>query len=127
MFPSHDPMQYNVKRLTMDPWRSKEFVSAITDSGFDESKILKFPQTMNHFSEPTRKMLDMVLTRKFIHDGNDVLRWMASNVVVIQDANGNTRPAKDKSQDKIDGIVAAIMAISEAIAPEPTGPMPVIY
>lgn len=119
--------QYNVRRLTMDPWRSKEFVSGLTDCGFPEDRIIKFPQTMNHFAEPTRKMLDMVLTKKLVHDGNEVLRWMGSNVVVIQDANGNSRPAKDKSQDKIDGIVAAIMAIREAIAPEPEGPMPVIY
>ena len=119
--------EYDVKRITMDPWRSKEFVSAITESGYPEERILKFPQTMNHFAEPTRKMLDMVVTGKLIHDGNEALRWMAANTVVQQDANGNTRPAKDKSQDKIDGIVASIMAIREAIAPEPDGPMPVIY
>ena len=111
----------------MDPWRSKEFISAITESGYPEEYVLKFPQTMNHFAEPTRKMLDMVVTGKLVHDGNEALRWMAANTVVQQDANGNTRPAKDKSQDKIDGIVAAIMALREAIAPEPDGPMPVIY
>ena len=36
---------------------------------------------------------------------------MASNVVVKSDVNDNVRPDKGKSQDKIDGIVAAIMAL----------------
>jgi len=42
---------------------------------------------------------------------------MAANVVVAEDGNGNVKPMKNKSQDKIDGIVAAIMAIREATIP----------
>jgi phage terminase large subunit-like protein len=42
-------------------------------------------------------------------------RWMAANVAVAQDPAGNLEPAKDKSTERIDGIVAAIMAIGRAL------------
>ena len=42
-------------------------------------------------------------------------RWMAANVAVAQDPAGNLKPAKDKSTERIDGIVAPIMAIGRAM------------
>ena len=47
--------------------------------------------------------------------GNPATRWMAANVAVAQDPAGNLKPAKDKSTERIDGIVAAIMAIGRAL------------
>jgi phage terminase large subunit-like protein len=40
---------------------------------------------------------------------------MAGNVAVAQDPAGNLKPAKDKSIERIDGIVARIMAIGRAM------------
>jgi len=48
---------------------------------------------------------------------------MAANVAVAQDPAGNLKPAKDKSTERIDGIVALIMATGRALVaheePEP--------
>lgn len=41
---------------------------------------------------------------------------MASNVVAKLDAKDNIYPNKERPENKIDGIVAAIMALSRAIA-----------
>jgi phage terminase large subunit-like protein len=43
---------------------------------------------------------------------------MAANVAVAQDPAGNLEPAKDKSTERIDGIVALIMAIGRALVAE---------
>jgi len=48
------------------------------------------------------------------HGGNPVLTWMAHNVVIRQDPSGNVKPDKEKSTEKIDGIVASIMALDRA-------------
>ena len=40
---------------------------------------------------------------------------MASNVAVELDAAGNLKPSKKKSTERIDGIVAAIMALGRAM------------
>jgi phage terminase large subunit-like protein len=53
--------------------------------------------------------------RKLAHGGNPVTPWMAANVAVADPA-GNLKPAKDKSTERIDGIVATIMAIGRAMA-----------
>jgi phage terminase large subunit-like protein len=58
--------------------------------------------------------LNLVLSKRLAHDGNHVLRWMADNVVARQDPAGNIKPDKSKSKQRIDGIVAGIMAIDRA-------------
>jgi phage terminase large subunit-like protein len=55
---------------------------------------------------------------KIIHGGNPVLKWMALNVVVDRDAADNIKPTKAKSPEKIDGIVASIMALDRCIRQE---------
>ena len=50
--------------------------------------------------------------------GNPVMRWMAGNVVVDTDPAGNIKCTKAKSPEKIDGIVAAIMALDRCIRHE---------
>ena len=49
------------------------------------------------------------------HGGRPIVRWMASNVTVETDAAGNIKPSKKKSIEKIDGIVASIMALGRAM------------
>jgi phage terminase large subunit-like protein len=56
-----------------------------------------------------------------------VTRWRAANLAVAQDPAGNLKPAKDKSTERIDGIVALIMAIGRAMVAKeqvPATPMP---
>jgi phage terminase large subunit-like protein len=43
------------------------------------------------------------------------LHRMAANVAFALDPAGNLKPAKDKSTERIDGIVATIMAIGRAM------------
>lgn len=52
-------------------------------------------------------------TGKIEHFGNPVLRWMLASTLVKTDPAGNIKPDKEKSTQKIDGIVAAIMALGE--------------
>ena len=47
-----------------------------------------------------------------------VLRWMAGNVVIETDAADNIKVTKAKSKEKIDGIVASIMALDRCLRNE---------
>jgi phage terminase large subunit-like protein len=69
-------------------------------------------------SSPTKELEKLILSGKIAHGGNPVLAWMASNVVVSQDAAGNIKPDKGKSIERIDGIVSLIMGVSRAVAHE---------
>ena len=72
-------------------------------------------------TSPTKEFLNYVLTEKLEHGGNEVLRWMASNVAAETDAAGNIKPSKKKSKEKIDGIVALIMGLGRLILKEAEG------
>jgi phage terminase large subunit-like protein len=68
-------------------------------------------QGFQSMAAPVKTFERLVLEHKLNHGGNPVLRWMADNVAVKQDPAGNLKPDKAESQGKIDGIVAAIMAL----------------
>ena len=84
--------------------------------------MVEFRQGYRSMSAPTRELEKLVVSRKLAHGANPVTRWMASNVAVAQDPAGNLKPAKDKSIDRIDGIVAIIMALGRAVLPEEPAP-----
>lgn len=77
------------------------------------NKLQPFRQGFLSFGSPTRTFEEMVVNGEFHHDGNPITGWMLGNVALLKDAAGNLKPAKNKSKDKIDGIVASIMAIGE--------------
>ncbi len=71
-------------------------------------------QGLLSMAAPFRECLELVKVGRLHHDGNPVLRWMASNVAA-ETRSGLTKPSKDKSGEKIDGITALTMALGEAI------------
>ena len=80
--------------------------------------MVEFRQGFRSMSAPTRELEKLIVSRKLAHGGNPVTRWMAANVAVAQDPAGNLKPAKDKSTERIDGIVALIMALGRAMLPQ---------
>jgi phage terminase large subunit-like protein len=62
---------------------------------------------------PTKTTKDAILGGYLKHNGSPVLRWMMSNVVV-HPGEGKEYPMRDKSADKIDGVVAMIMGVGRA-------------
>ena len=82
--------------------------------------MVEFRQGFGSMSAPTRELEKLIVSCKLAHGGNPVTRWMAANVAVAQDPAGNLKPAKDKSTERIDGIVALIMALGRAMLPQET-------
>ncbi|NDC86789.1 MAG: hypothetical protein EB088_14410, partial [Betaproteobacteria bacterium] len=60
----------------------------------------------------------LVLQGRLHHDGNPVLAWMMSNVVAHTDVKDNIYPRKERPENKIDGVVALIMALGRAMSTE---------
>jgi phage terminase large subunit-like protein len=77
---------------------------------------VEFRQGFLSMSEPTKELMKIVLQKTLAHLSNPVLRWNAANVVVKQDEAGNLKMNKDKSPEKIDGLVALVMGLGRAIA-----------
>jgi phage terminase large subunit-like protein len=65
-------------------------------------------------SSPTKEFLVAVATGKIRHGDNPVAAWMAGNLMTKEDARGNIIPIKGAELEKIDGMIAAIMAFGRA-------------
>lgn len=105
--------EFDIGEIAFDRWNSSETVTKLTDAGFE---MVEFGQGFASMNAPTKRVMELVMTGELAHGGNPVLRWMASNVIVQKDPAGNIKPDKGKSRDKIDGIVAMIMAVSRVMA-----------
>lgn len=104
--------RFNVKEIAFDRWGAFQVSQQLAGAGFT---MVGFGQGYASMSAPTKELLRIVMDGKLAHGGNPVLRWMADNLVVVQDAAGNVKPEKAKSREKIDGMVAGIMALDRAV------------
>lgn len=66
-------------------------------------------------SPPTKELMKLTLEKKIAHGGHPVLRRMMDNIFIKSDPAGNIKPDKEKSTEKIDGVVATVMALDRAI------------
>ena len=102
---------YDIRRIAYDPWNAQGLVNDLMSDGFD---MVPARQGFVSMSGPSKEFERLVKSAHLAHGGNPVLKWMASNVVLTRDSADNIKPAKDKSIGRIDGIVAAIMAVDQA-------------
>jgi phage terminase large subunit-like protein len=103
-----------IRELAYDRWNASQLVTDLQGDGFT---CVPIGQGFASMTAPTRELEKLLLSGRIAHGGHPVLRWMATNVAVEQDAAGNLKPSKKKSTEKIDGIVALVMAIARAIVP----------
>jgi phage terminase large subunit-like protein len=101
--------RYPVRQIVYDPYQATMLATRLTQAGYPLTEI---GATVKNFSEPMKRLEELVLRRELAHDGDPVLRWMAANVVVKQDMKGNIFPRKSHPDAKIDGVVALIMALN---------------
>jgi phage terminase large subunit-like protein len=102
---------YNIKEIAFDRWGAFQVSQQLEGAGFT---MVGFGQGFQSMSPPTKELLRLVQDGKLAHGGNPVLRWMADNLMVSTDPAGNVKPNKQKSREKIDGIVAGVMALDRA-------------
>lgn len=100
-----DANRFDIESMQFDPWQSSKISVELTEMGM---KCAQFAQTVTKFNEPVTMIEKLIATGNLNHGGHEILRWMAGNVV-IKYANGLCRPDKDKSREKIDGIVVMAM------------------
>ncbi len=104
--------KYHIVEIAVDRWNATQMIQNLEGDGFT---MVPFGQGFASMSGPTKDFYRLLMEGKIIHGGHPVLRWMAGNVVVDTDPAGNIKVTKAKSKEKIDGIVAAIMALDRCI------------
>jgi phage terminase large subunit-like protein len=106
---------YNVKSVAYDRWNSNSLVQQLTDKGIEMDP---FGQGFISMTAPIKNAEILIKKKLLHHAGHGMLRWMAANVVTKKDDAENIKFSKSKAGDKIDGIIAMIMALGEMITSE---------
>ena len=104
--------KFHIKEIAFDRWGAVQMVQNLEGLGFT---VVPFGQGFKDMSPPTKRLMELVLEKNIAHGGHPVLRWMMDNIFVRTDPAGNIKPDKEKSTEKIDGAVAAIMGLDRAI------------
>ena len=107
--------KYHIREIAFDRWGSNMLVERLSEMGLT---VVPFGQGYKDMSPASRAFYEELMKGNIIHGGNPVMKWMCGNVVIEQDPAGNIKPTKAKSKDKIDGVVAAIMALDRCIRHE---------
>jgi phage terminase large subunit-like protein len=113
-----DSKDYDIAELAFDRWGSQKITTDLQDLGFEvegKKSLIQFGQGFASMAAPTKELEKMVGACEIAHGNNPVLTWMVSNTVVRMDPAGNMKPDKEKSTERIDGVVALVMAIARAM------------
>lgn len=110
--------RFDVRCVAYDPWQASYLAQRLSDEGLP---MLELRQTVQNMSEPMKQLEAYVLNNELKHTGCPVMTWMVSNVVAHLDAKENIYPRKEFPENKIDAVVALIMAISRYLSASQNG------
>lgn len=118
-----DAGRYRLVEVPFDPFQAMQFSQRMQAQGLP---MVEMRPTVLNFSEPMKELEKLVLEGKLEHNGDPVLAWMVSNVVCHRDAKDNIYPRKERDENKIDGVVAAIMALGRSMVAQKENAAPEI-
>ncbi len=104
--------RFDLRELAYDRTFAGEIVQHLQEEGLN---LVQFGQGFLSIAAPTAELERLAVSRMLWHGGHPVLRWNASNVAVRHDPAGNIKPDKERSSERIDGIVAICNALGRAL------------
>lgn len=106
---------YDLQEVGFDRWRIEDFKMLLQQEGV-ELPLVAFGQGTVSMAPAIDEFERLLLGKQIRHNGNPVMTWCAANAVVVQDDAGNRKLSKSRSNGRIDGVVAAVMAAGRAFA-----------
>jgi len=100
--------RFRVQTIAFDPWNAVQLVQQLQEDGLEMVQFIQGPKS---YHPAIQELERLYMGKRLAHGGNPVLNWNAANLVARRDVNMNMAPDRKRSSDKIDGIVALIMAV----------------
>jgi phage terminase large subunit-like protein len=100
--------QFEVRELAYDPFQATMLITELMAEGVP---VVEMRPTVLNFSEPMKSLDALIRAKQIKHNGDPVQEWMISNVVAKEDAKENVYPRKERAENKIDGVIALLMAL----------------
>ena len=103
-------------RLRYDKTFSQAIVQPLIDAGVNMLEVNQGLMTMSPMAKELERLVEE--GTRFNHFGHPILRWNATVCVVDRDANGNIKPNKKKSVERIDGLIRTIIGLGVGVEME---------
>lgn len=100
--------RFNIQAIGYDSWNASDLVNRLVA---DDVPMIEFVQGPKSFHPAMQDLERAYIGGQLAHGGDPVLTWCAANLVARRDQNLNMAPDKKRSPEKIDDIVALLMAI----------------
>tara|TARA_R110000868_G_scaffold350508_2_gene611755 strand:- start:501 stop:2087 length:1587 start_codon:yes stop_codon:yes gene_type:complete len=110
---------YDLQSIAFDRWNSSQLVIQLSQQ--DGIPMSQFGQGYKSMSSPTKELEKLVLKKEINHLNNPVLRWQCENIQLQTDPAGNIKINKQKSSEKVDGMISLVMALGEMMTDESPG------
>jgi phage terminase large subunit-like protein len=107
---------FSIQEIAVDPYQAHKLLTELEEE--DGFTVLRQGQGYGALSAPSKELDVLYRRRQIRHGGHPVLAWCADNVSLDKDAYDNWKPSKKKSRERIDGIIALVMALSRALLSE---------
>jgi len=116
--------RYQIAEIDFDPWNATQLANQLTEDG---ANMVDCGQGFASMSGPTKEVQRLFASGALRHGHNPVLDWMASNAAIRLDPADNMKVDKKRSSEKVDGIVALVMAQRAMTMTKNAGPHSSIY
>lgn len=112
---------YELQSIGYDRWRIEDFKQTLSSEGIG-LPLEPFGQGFKDMAPAVDEFERLLVGGRLRHNGNPVMTWCAANAIVVTDPAGNRKIAKEKATGRVDGIVAAIMAVGRSVSGQQEGP-----
>lgn len=113
---------FDIREIGYDSYNARDTSSKLIEVGLSMAIV---NQSFMGMSAAAKRLQALVLSRRLVHSGHAVLRWNIDCCTITQDPAGNIKPVKPdrkKSNKRIDGVVASIMAVERTLENNTPGP-----
>jgi phage terminase large subunit-like protein len=104
--------RYNIQGIAFDRYNASQLVIELQDQGFN---MQPFRQGIVSMSGPTKEFERLCLQELITHDHNPLMDWQMENIAIKRDSSDNIKISKESELLRVDGPVALVMALGQAM------------
>lgn len=104
-----------IAQVCYDQWNATQFAIQATENGLP---LQPYSMSIGSLNRPTKELARLIMSGKVVIYDNPIDRFCFENVVIKRDYNDNERPTKETYNNKIDGVLAMIMALGGYLTSE---------
>lgn len=107
---------YDIQDIEYDRRFAYKLVDRLEQAGLPVTSAM---QGYNFYTGPIMRLEKLVIDGDLSHNGNEIIQWMNSNVLLKRGSGGGLMIDKEKVTERIDGMSALLMALGGYLTVEP--------